>query len=138
MSSKFESSVKEIQYSQEKVYNTLSNLSNLERIKDKIPQDKVEDFTFDNDSVSINAGAIGRVTLRIIEREEPKCIKFEGAESPLPFNFWIQILPISDTNCKIKLTLKAEISIFLKSMVKKSLTEGIEKMADLLQNISYD
>ena len=38
----FESSVKVIPYSQERVYNKLSDLSNLEAIKDRLPQDKVE------------------------------------------------------------------------------------------------
>lgn len=138
MSSKFESSVREIQYSQEVVYNTLSNLSNLEKIKDKLPEDKIDSLVFDNDSVSINAGAMGSVKLKIIEREEPKTIKFEGEESPLPFNFWIQLLPLSSNSCKMKLTIKAEISVFLKPMVKKPLTEGIEKFADILQNIKYE
>jgi hypothetical protein len=52
MSSTFESSVKQIPHSQTTVYNTLSDLSNIERIKDKIPTNKVEDFSFDSDSIS--------------------------------------------------------------------------------------
>ena len=38
----FESSVKVIPYSQERVYNKLSDLSNLDAIKDRVPQEKVE------------------------------------------------------------------------------------------------
>ena len=41
MSLKVESGVKQIPHRQESVYKTLSDLSNLERIKDKIPADKV-------------------------------------------------------------------------------------------------
>jgi hypothetical protein len=55
----------------------------------------------------------------------------------LPFNFWIQILPVTSDSCKMKLTIKAEISMFLKPMVSKPLNEGIEKLADILQNIPY-
>ena len=36
----FESSVKVIPYSQERVYNKLSDLSNLEAIKDRLPHIK--------------------------------------------------------------------------------------------------
>ena len=36
MSNKFESTVREISYSQAAVYNTLSNLENLSKIKDRI------------------------------------------------------------------------------------------------------
>ena len=59
MSSTFESSVKQIPHSQTTVYNTLSDLSNIERIKDKIPTNKVEDFSFDSDSISIKAPMVG-------------------------------------------------------------------------------
>ena len=51
----FESSVKVIPYSQERVYNKLSDLSNLEAIKDRLPQDKVEDLSFDFYSLSRRA-----------------------------------------------------------------------------------
>ena len=36
----FESSVKVIPYSQERVYAKLSDLSNLESVKDRLPEDK--------------------------------------------------------------------------------------------------
>ena len=42
--SNFESSVKVIPYSQERVYNKLSDLSNLEAVKDRLPKDKVQDL----------------------------------------------------------------------------------------------
>lgn len=136
--STFESSIREIPYAQTVVYNMLSNLSNLEKVKDKIPADKLEQFSFDADSIYINANPVGQIKLRIIDREEPKCIKFETEQSPVPFNFWIQLLPVTETSCKMKLTIKADLNPFIKGMVKKPLSEGIEKLADLLQNIRYE
>ena len=44
---KFESPVKVIPFSQERVYGKLSDLSNLEAIKDRLPEDKVKDISFD-------------------------------------------------------------------------------------------
>ncbi|MBQ6682196.1 MAG: SRPBCC family protein [Prevotella sp.] len=134
----FESSIKQIPYAQQKVYDMLSDLSNIDRVKDKIPEDKLNDLTFDSDSISINASPVGNITMRIIEREEPKCIKFESENSPMPFNFWIQILPTSETASKMRLTIKADIPIFLKGMVTKPLQEGIEKIADALAMIPYE
>lgn len=132
----FESSVRQIPHSQQAVYNMLSDLSNIDRVKDRIPADKLNDLTFDADSMSISA-PMGAVKLKIVDREEPKCIKFETEQSPLPFNFWIQILPVTDTTCKMKLTIKAELNPFIKGMVSKPLQEGIEKIADALQMINY-
>ena len=136
--SKFESSIKQIPYPQAAVYRNLSDLSNLERVRDRVPKDKVKDFSFDRDSVSLNVDPVGLITLRICDREEPKCIKFETAQSPLPFNLWIQVLPVTETTSKMKLTLKADIPFMLKGMVSGPLQDGVEKIADALAQIPYE
>ena len=133
----FESTVRQINYAQQSVYQLLSDLSNIDKVKDRIPEDKVKDLTFDTDSIGINT-PMGAVKLNIAERDEPKCIKFETAESPLPFNFWIQILPVTAQSSKMKLTIKADLNPFIKGMVSKPLQEGIEKIADALQSIKYE
>ena len=124
----FESTVRQINYAQQSVYQLLSDLRNI---------DKVKDLTFDTDSIGINT-PMGAVKLNIVERDEPKCIKFETTESPLPFNFWIQILPVTAQSSKMKLTIKADLNPFIKGMVSKPLQEGIEKIADALQSIKYE
>ena len=136
--STFESSIRQIPYKQEAVFNMLSDLSNIERLKDKLPEDKLEQMTFDSDSISVSVNPVGQIKLRIVEREAPKCIKFETTESPVPFNLWIQVVPNGDNASKMKLTIKAELNPFIKGMVKKPLMEGLEKIADLLQVIKYE
>jgi hypothetical protein len=134
---KFESSVKTIPYSQESVYNKLSDLSNLEAIKDRLPQDKVKDLSFDRDTLSMQVPPVGQLTLTIIEREPSKCIKFETTNSPMPFNMWIQIVALSDNECKVKVTIGMEINPFMKAMVQKPLNEGLGKMVEMLSIIQY-
>lgn len=133
----FESSVKVIPYSQERVYEKLSDLSNLESIKDRLPQDKVQDLSFDSDSLSFTVSPIGQLTLQIVEREPCKCIKLTTTQSPLPFSMWIQLVEMSDEECKVKVTIGMEINPFMKAMVQKPLQEGLEKMADMLAVIHY-
>ena len=134
---KFESSIREIQAPQQKVYDLLSNLENLEKVRDRVPEDKLKDFSFDHDSLSVNVPPVGSISMRIVEREEPKTIKFETEQSLVPFNFWIQLLPVTNDSCKMKLTIKAELNPFIKTMVQKPLQEGLEKIADALQMIDY-
>ena len=134
---KFESSVKEIPYGQERVYNKLADLSNLEAIKDRLPEDKVKDISFDTDTLSFSVAPVGQLTLKIIDREPDKCIKFETVNSPLPFNMWIQIAPVAVEECKLKITIGMELNPFMKTMVQKPLQEGLEKMADMLSMINY-
>ena len=50
---------------------------------------------------------------------------------------WIQLLPVTDTSCKRKLTVKGDIPFMLKAMVSKPLQEGVEKVADMLAMIPY-
>ena len=101
MECKYESSVREIPHAQETVYQSLSDLRNLERIKERMPEEKVQGMEFDQDTMAVSMPPVGRIALRIIEREEPKCIKFETEQSPLDFNFWIQLLPVTEQSCKM-------------------------------------
>ena len=135
--STFESSVKVIPYSQEAVYNKISNLKNLEGVKDRIPQDKIQNFEFDTDSINFSVSPMGNVCLRIIERQPCKLVKFETASSPLPFNLWIQLVPTGEEQCKMKITVKVELNPFIKGMVSKPLQEGVEKMAEMIAQIPY-
>ena len=134
---KFESRIKPIPYPVENVYRNISDLSNLERVRDRIPEDKLQDFQFDSDSVQVSVAPVGTIKLRIIEREENKCVKFETEQSPLPFNLWIQVLPVSETESKMKITVKADIPFMLKGMVSGPLQDGVEKIADALSQIPY-
>ena len=126
----FESSVKVIPYSQERVYAKLSDLSNLESVKDRLPEDKIQDLSF---SVS----PIGQLTLQIVEREPCKCIKLATTNSPLPFNMWIQLVSTAEEECKLKVTIGMDINPFMKAMVQKPLQDGLEKMVEMLSMIQY-
>ena len=136
--SKFESSVKQIPYPQQSVYEKLSDLNNLETVKDRMPEDKASELEFTHDTIAINIPPVGKISMQVIEREEPKTIKFQTLQSPMPFNLWIQLLPVTDTSSKMKLTILADINPFIKAMVSKPLQEGIEKIADMLAMIHYE
>ena len=134
---KFESSVKQIAYPVADVYRNISDLSNLERVRDRVPEDKLNSFAFDRDTVSLNVDPVGDIKLRIIEREEGKCVKFETEQSPMPFNLWIQVLPVTETTSKMRVTVQADIPFMLKGMVSGPLQDGVEKIADALAQIPY-
>ena len=138
----YESNIKHIPYSQERVYNKLSDLNNLNSVRDRLDlikdklDGKLEDMSFDSDSLTLKVQGFN-LTLRIIEREPLKCIKFEGDKTPIPLNLWIQILPEGTDNAKMKVTIRAEVNMFMKAMVAKPLQEGVEKLADMLSMIPY-
>jgi carbon monoxide dehydrogenase subunit G len=134
----FTSDIKILPYNQEKIYKVLSNMDNLERIKDKIPYDKINDFSFDRDSCSFSVSPVGKVKFSIIEREPVKTIKFAADQAPVDVNMWIQLLPVAESESKMKLTVKAKLNPFLKPMLSKPLQDGVNKIADILAAVPYD
>lgn len=136
--SKYESSVKQVPHSQAAVYQYISNLNNLSRVRDRMPEEQVKNFNFDNDSVGMRIDPVGELRIRIVDREEPKCVKFESVQSPVHFNLWIQVLPVGDEAAKLKVTVDAELNPFIRAMVSKPLQEGVEKLAETLAIIPYE
>ena len=155
--SEFKSGVKQIQASQGAVYDKISDLSNLEVLKQRMAdpsmreqiasqmgQDKVEQFaqyldnvSFDRDSITISGSPVGNVCLRIIEREEPKTIKMQGEGSPIPLNLWIQLLPNGDDASALRVVIKAELNFFIKQMASKPLQKAADGIAEMLARIPY-
>lgn len=131
------SEVKTIYASSEAIFNKLSDLSNLEKVKDRIPQDKIQDLQFDRDTCSFSISPVGKVEISIIEREEFKTIKFGSTQSPMAFNLWIQLVEVSNTDTKMRVTLKADIPFLLKPMVGSKLKDGINRIADALAMLPY-
>ena len=138
MITEFVSEIKTLPYNEENVYAVLSDLTNLEQLRDKIPEDKIKDFTFDKDSCSFSVQPVGNVKFSIVEREPFKTIKLTADESPIEVSMWIQLKQMEKKDTRMKLTIKAELNPFLKPMLSKPLQDGINKIADVLSIIPYD
>ena len=112
---------------------------NQEKLGEQFSQlkDKLDQLEFDRDSLTIGGTPLGNISLRIVERDEPKTIKFEGQGPPIPVTLWIQLLPLDSYTCKMRITLRAELNFFLRQMAGKHLQEGVEKMADILASLPY-
>lgn len=137
----FESKITHIPAPVEKVYAKLSDLNNLEALRNIIPadkMDKIKSMNFDTDSCTIEVDPVGKVTFRIIDREPTKTIKFQAEQSPMPLYLWIQLLPVDAQTSKTRITVKADINVFLKPMISKPLQEAVDRMADILTVIPYD
>ncbi len=148
---KYTSDIKIINWSNPIVYNSLSNLSflntllspeNIERAKqqmgDKADKLNIEEFYANKDSCSFKISSVGTITLRIVERDPIKLIKLVSEQgSPIAFKLWIQILPINETSCKVRLTLHTELNMMMKMMVGKKLDQGINQIADAFTQIPF-
>lgn len=159
---KYESTVKHSYAPNDRVYEKLSDLNNLKVLQERVMdpafinvikqqagdkvndaqiaqlQDSIQKLRFDQDSVSGHVSQLGvDMTLRIVERDQPKLVKLVLDNSPVPATLWIQLLPATDGGTKMKLTVGVELNFFMRKMIEGKLKDGVERMADMLAMIPY-
>jgi len=144
---KYVSDIKIVNNNQEIIYNYLSNFENLSKyvnegllskMSEQIPQIQISNFESDADSCRFQISGMGLAEIRIIEREPHKTIKINSSGGmPVGITFWIQLLPVSAYETKLRLTLDADMSMMIKMMVNKKLEEGINRLADMLAALPY-
>lgn len=135
---KYESKIESIPAPVAQVYPVLSNLSNLERVKDLLPSDKVSDVEISPDVIKMKVDGLGqRIAIRIVERIENDTIKFGLDNIPMQANFWIQLKEVSPVDTRVKLTVKADIPVFFRMMVEKKLKQGLDDAARMLTQFPY-
>ena len=135
--STFESEIKDIQANDTDIFAVLSDLRNAEKLKERIPQDKVKNIELTEDSISFDVMPIGAVSLKIIEREPNKTIKFSADRAPIDFFVWLQLKQVAEDDTKLKVTLKADLNPMIKMMASKPLEQFVNMLADALTKLEY-
>ena len=153
---KYESSVKQVNAPVERVYAVLSDMERLrpmielaqnnEMLKEKLREagqdpaqlEKLKDMNLTSDRISFPAPMVGEIALAIVEREQDRCVKFQTEKSPIEANLWIQVLPVTSTTSKMRVTIKADLNPMIKMMVGSKLENGIDQFADMLCMLPYN
>jgi carbon monoxide dehydrogenase subunit G len=145
--SKYVSKTKYIEHNQQVVFDYLSNFENLgaylnsgllEKIASKVPQVTITDFESDRDSCRFKVTGMGLAKIRIVDRDPYKTIKVQSEGGlPISFTFWIQLMPATAFQTKMRLTLHADMSVMIKMMVGDRLDEGLNQLAETLSTLPY-
>lgn len=136
---KYESKIQSIPAPVAQVFPVLSNMSNLERVKDKLPADKVSEVEITEDAVKMKVDGLGqKVVIRIVDRIENDTIKFGFDNIPMDVNFWIQLKEVTPTDTRVKLTVKADIPMFFRMMLEKKIQQGLDDAAIMLTQFPYN
>ena len=136
--SKYESKITSAACPAQQIYRVLSNMESLEKVKDLIPKDKIQEMEIEPDRVRLKVdGLAQKITIAIVDRIENDTIKFGAEGIPMDANFWIQLKEVSPTDTRIKLTVKADIPFMFKFMVEKKLQQGLDQAADMLAQFPY-
>ncbi len=136
---KYESKITTSTCNAEQIYTAMSDLRNIEKVKDLIPKDKVQEMEFDADSVRIKVDGFGqKIKIAIVDREPEKTIKFALMNMPMEMNFWVQLKQIAEHDTKIKLTIKADLPMMIKMMIEKKLQAGLDQAAEMLAKMPFN
>ena len=136
---KYESKIGQIPHEDKVVYAVLSNLENSQRFSEMIPKDKVKEMEITADYIRIKIdGMAQKFTIRIVEKEEYKTIKFGVDNLPMDINMWIQLKQMAEQDTRIKLTIKADIPMMFRMMFEKKLQQGLDQAEDMLCQVSYN
>lgn len=136
--SKYESKITSAPCPAAQIYRVLSNMQNLDRVKDLIPKDKIQEMEVEPDRVRLKVDGLGqKITIAIVDRIENDTIKFGAEGIPMEANFWIQMKELSPTDTRLKLTVKADIPFMFKMMIEKKLQTGLDQAADMLAQFPY-
>lgn len=135
---KYESKITSAPCSAQQIYRVMSNLQNLERVRDMIPKDKIQEMEIEPDRVRIKVDGLARkITIAIVDRIENDTVKFGAEGIPMDANFWIQLKELAPNDTRIKLTVKADIPMMFKMMIGKKLQDGLDQAADMLAQFPY-
>ena len=135
---KYESAVTKVAASAGQIYSVFSNLKNLERVKDLIPKDKVQELEIEAESVRMKVDGLGqKITILIVDKTENEVIKYGAEGIPMEMNFWIQMKEVAPMDTRIKLTLKADIPMMFKMMLDKKIQQGIDQAAAMIAQFPY-
>ena len=135
---KYESKIGQIPYNDQVVFAVLSNLENLNRFSDLIPKDKIKHLEITTDYIRMQVdGLAQKFTIRIVEKEENKTIKFGVENLPMDANMWIQLKQVAEQDTRIKLTIKADIPMMFRMMFEKKLQQGLDQAVAMLCQVPY-
>lgn len=136
----YKSQIKAISAPIENVYSKLSNLENLSTIIERLPEAEKEKFNIEVisvDELALDVQGAGKISFRIVEREENKTIKFEAQSSPIPLIMWIQLIEPNAGETRLRLTVHTKLNFIIKKMIGSKLEQGIDQIATMMTFIPY-
>ena len=129
-----------------KVYEKLSNLDNLKPLlemipKESIPADKremMDKLKITHDSISIPAGPVGDIKLRMTDLLPCSLIRLQGEGTPVPLGMQLEINDLGGDRSEVQVVIDIEIPAMLKPMVAGPLKKLADQFAQVLTAIPFN
>jgi carbon monoxide dehydrogenase subunit G len=143
---KFSSERLPVEASAETVYNKLSNLDNLRSLianvpVDALPEDKrkmMESIAITSDSITVPAGPVGEIKLKMDRCESPRFISMNGEGTPVEVKIELEIEGQGEGRCMVSDSIDVAIPAMLKPMVSGPLQQAVDQFIKIIAAIPYN
>lgn len=109
------------------LFEFITNLRNFEQM---LPPEAREKVTITEDTITIQAMGSMSITLSILDKEPYKTLKI-GTQGNEMFRLWIQLKQVAPYDTRIRVTLKANIPLIARPMIKK------DQLQQLVDNVAF-
>lgn len=131
---KYTSKAAVLAVSQGDAYRNLTDLSAFqERIK-SIPEEQLKqigNIEFSENSIKFTTPQVGELQFDIVEKIEPRKIKFQAARSPIPLSLDIDIND-NQGQAEVVSAIDVEIPAMLRPMIGGKLQEAVDKLNEMM------
>lgn len=120
----------------QKIYNFISDFRNFNNF---IPAETVSDWTAEKEECTFRIDLLGKVGMKIDEKEADKMVKIvsDPGISQYNFNLWIQIKELAENDCRIKITIEPKINAVLLGMVKGQLKNFVDSLVQEIEKFEF-
>lgn len=118
----------------EEIYSKVSNLGAFQQRLETLPQEakeKLGDVRFTNDSIIINAPAVGEIKFNVVERVSPSLVRLSAENSPVPFGIAIKLAEAAAGATTVGAYIDVEIPMMLKPLIGGKMQEAADKFGEM-------
>ena len=113
-----------------------ARFATLEGLTHAFQDERIRDVQADEDRCTFTIQGLGQCGVQIVRRDPFKCVKYGDLNGrPTSFSLWIQFVEVGPADTRIRLTLHAELPMFIRMMAKKKIQSGLDQIAERVASI---
>jgi len=134
---KIESRIGKASRSDHQIYGFIIDFNNFKRI---IPEDRVSGWESSVEQCSFRVDPIGKVTLRIVEKNPSSLVKIASVPEFSSYNFtiWIQLKSVNEQDTRVKVTIEPHVNQLILPMIKSPLKQFVDGLVDQIETFDFD
>lgn len=125
------------------VYSKLSDprvfKEHIDKNLDRLPEEArehLQSVKFEDDGISVDS-PMGALKLSVSESVAPSMVKYTAQSSPVPFGLTINLQAIDESHTESVTEISIELPFMFKAMVGSKLTDGANKLGELIAKLPY-